>query len=204
MYLDPPWTNPQGVTTKSSFWAALLDARAVTGRDADTGAVADPATCASWIGAIGYLCFIDEVGTAVYLASVGSPATTTGVLRALESFSTLSVDERDVVYALRNGLAHDYSLINVDQRNGRQERSHRFQLHAAPGPLAVLPQNRWDGSFQNLGPNEDTIVSLREVGDLAESIARSVIGAHVAGDLRIGLPGGANEMLARYFLQFRA
>lgn len=204
-YLAPPLRSPDGVELKSSFWAALLDARAVTGRDGSIGQVVRPVDSRAWIGAIGYLCFMDQVGTAVFRPSVGAPDTSAGILRALESFTGLSSDERDAIYALRNALAHDYSLINTDPRKEHDERSHRFQLHPQPGELAALPARRWNGSFAagDLAASDDTIVSLREVGDLAEQVAAEVFAAHAASDLRIGLAGGADEMLARYFMQSR-
>ena len=66
-YLAPRVIRPDGLTFESSFAALLRDARQATSRDDTTGAL--PRRRAyegrSWLGALGYLCLIDQVGTAV-------------------------------------------------------------------------------------------------------------------------------------------
>jgi hypothetical protein len=204
-YLDRPYVRPDGLILKSSFWAALLDAREATGRDLDNGAVVDGQDRSKyWLGAIGYLCFIDEVGSAVCPAGRRPPREQNGVLAALGAWTDLPEREREAIWALRCALAHDYSLVNTNPRRGGAQLDHRFQLHDQPGPLVVLPARRWCGSFDHLFADEDTVVSLREVGTLAEHVAAAVIDAHSEGQLRIRLEGGAPEMRARYFLIYRA
>ena len=58
------YLKPEG-KRMSSFWAALRDARCATGRNVETGTVVDEAKTGSWLGAIGYLMLLDQIGTAV-------------------------------------------------------------------------------------------------------------------------------------------
>jgi hypothetical protein len=45
----------------TSFEALLTDSRAVTGRDRH-GEIVDDNHLVTWLGAVGYVCFIDQVG----------------------------------------------------------------------------------------------------------------------------------------------
>src|SRR5437016_5185759 len=56
----------------SCFAAALHDARKASGRNEDTAEVVDPASQGNWLGAIGYLCMFDQLGTTVRLISPGA------------------------------------------------------------------------------------------------------------------------------------
>ena len=104
------------------------DARQATGRDA-YGLLPHDAASPSWLGAVGYLCFIDQVGSAIYRQSRGRPRARTDFHCGLKSFSHLhrtASDVCDVLYSLRCSLAHDYSLLNKQQR-------HLFALTGGPG-----------------------------------------------------------------------
>ncbi len=200
-YLSPPLVASDGLTIKSSLWAALLDIRAVTKRSAATGVVEDPEGSRAWIGALGYLSLLDQLGTAVARPSRPNSIHSNGILRALLAFADLDGDQLDAVVALRNAFAHDYSLVSIDSRPGKSGRTHRFSLNIEPGMLVSVPQDRWSGSFDPID-GSDTVMSLRGVGDLAESVVAEAQRCNAVGDLQIGLPGGAREMQTRYFLMY--
>jgi hypothetical protein len=131
-YLSPPLVASDGLTIKSSLWAALLDIRAVTKRSAATGLVEDPEGSRAWIGALGYLSLLDQLGTAVARPSRPNSIHSNGILRALLAFADLDHDQREAVVALRNAFAHDYSLVSIDARPGKSGRTHRFSLNMNP------------------------------------------------------------------------
>lgn len=198
-YLSKPVAT-DGYEVASSLWLALNEARALTGRNLTTGQVEDPEGSRSWLGALGYLCLLDQLGTAVKRPSLTPGGKKNGLERALLAFTDLDGDHRDATVALRNAFAHDYSLINQD-KHGKPGRHHRFQLSPDPGPFLQLPPQRWSGTWADLDGG-DTLVSLRGLGDRVESVVDTVGQCFTAGDLEIGLPGGAQEMALRYFHRY--
>ena len=81
-------TSPQGpMKIRSSLEANLADCRDVTNRDAQSGAVSPRAHSGSWLGAIGYLVLLDQIGGAVnHLHPRRTPSGNSGVERALAYF----------------------------------------------------------------------------------------------------------------------
>ena len=106
---------------------------------------------------------------------------------------------------LRNSLAHDYSLFSQHRdRSGQlvagSSRHYAFSFEVDGDELIRLAEEQWSGV---LHPDElpiecRTVVSLRRVGDLAESVGAQVMAEHSRGRLRVALDGGADEMNVRY------
>jgi hypothetical protein len=61
----------QGRYVFSGFTAALRDARGATGRHPSSGAVVKPEDNCSWLGAVGYLILLDQIGTCFKPAGTG-------------------------------------------------------------------------------------------------------------------------------------
>jgi uncharacterized protein (DUF433 family) len=157
---------------RSSFEAAFSDAANV-----------DP----SFIKAIGELVFLDQVGTA--LDRTDRPAAApTSMERALERFADLNERERAALYALRNALAHDFSLVN--QRPGSDPRSvalrHSFRLDLdGDGPLVTLPDTPWDGDLNNVGDYNATHVNLNRLTELAAEVRACIDECYDNGSLKL-------------------
>jgi hypothetical protein len=180
----------------SSFWAAVRDARQATKRDMGTGAVTDEPSTGSWIGAIGYMALLDQIGSSLKPAGV-RPAAGAAIVCALTYWTTLDAASIDALYALRCALAHDYSLFNKNARNPSLQ--HLFALdRRATGDVVRLPARPWGGDYEHRDDDMRTWVSLRLLGDLAEEVVAAVVAAHAAKNIEIILPGGANELAARY------
>jgi hypothetical protein len=178
----------------SSFVAALRDARQATGRDLNTGAVLDETQTGSWLGAIGYLLLLDQIGTAVEPASAGNRQQVS-ILRALEWWSPGVTEKgRKAIYALRCALAHDYSLFNPNSRD--PDLQHEFRLHRGKGHLVQLPAHSWQGNYSGL--QDPTTVSLAVLGDRVEQVVLEVVAAHSRGELRIGNGLTRTGLLQRY------
>lgn len=181
----------------SSFWAGLRDARAVNDRHAETGAI-ETDRPPSWIGAIAYLCFIDQVGTVLRRPSRRAPDRMNGFLRALHYFAPqLSIEESEALYALRCSLAHNYSLSNPSERPLRR---HIFLLWPSGAPLLQLPEIPWSGQYVGSSPepNARTQVCLEAVGDLGEQVAASILECHADGDLAADERIGPAELHVRF------
>lgn len=190
-----------GVKYSSSLIALLGDARAAAGRDSD-GRLRPGRRGESWLAASGYLGLLDQVGTSFTL--VGTAATKPAIHHALRTFSRVQDEPTiEALFALRCALVHDYSLANVPL-NGRNAaaRTHFFRLTAdATTPLIKLPSTRWDGNYASVTPENETLVNLQKVGDVAEGVVARLRTEHQSErlDTCLDLP----EFERRYGICFR-
>jgi hypothetical protein len=183
------------MTRFSGFIAALGDARAATGRD-ENGAKRPGGYLGSWLGAVGYMSLLDQIGSCFKPKGV-QIVTGNTIKKALTYFTNLTNNEIDSIYALRCAFAHDFSLYNINQRD--QNLTHRFQVRQGPiGQIVVLPKIRWDGNYNNMTQDNETIINLELYGDLVEDICGKLKDMAKSGDLEIVLNGGAEELLKRY------
>jgi hypothetical protein len=170
------WETPDGRLFQSSYWAAWRDACNVSGRHEVTGEVLPQRAdnTQSWIGAVAWLCFIEQIGNAVRLAEVSRLAAVridrysrSGAERnfraALVQFtSSVTDDEMSTLWALRNSLAHDYRLINLPPNQSRKDLFHHFRLFALPGE----PRLAWKAG-------SNTCVNLWRLGDTGVEVGLS-------------------------------
>jgi hypothetical protein len=170
---------------RSSFEAAYTDAEAATA----AGIV--------WLGAIAYLCFLDEVGTALRRTDKVATANSS-VERSLELFSNVDPNSGAALYALRCALAHDYSLVNIPRSPSKQRQlalRHAFQLHDGGRSLLVeFPATPWDGDFLKV---EETLVDIAKLRDVARGVHAEVYRLHRQGLVALALDGA--ETRRRYF-----
>lgn len=191
-------TRTDTVTLFSGFIGALRDARKFTLRDQDNGVKIPKNSCGdhgSWLGAIGYLALLDQIGTCFKPKGV---ATFKGnsISKALGYFTNLDSDTIDAIYALRCALAHDYSLLN---RSHKHNLVHHFALHQSSShPLVIPPKLRWDGNILNLTRDNVTYVNLEALGDCVEGIYQTLNNLSAQSLLEIELPGGGVELAVRY------
>lgn len=162
---------------RSSFEASFTDAH-----NASNGGT-------SWIGAIGYLVFLDQLGGAVRPLSGPQPSRS-DLERALEMFTDCTEAERAALYALRCCLAHDFSLANLAERTPEHRRHlYRHFFHLVPSRqldrLVEFPPTAWDGDFGDLRP---TFVDLGHLEDTAARARDQAIAAHAAGELELRIP----------------
>lgn len=191
----------EGHTVFSGFTAALRDARGATGRDSATGIIVNPEHTCSWLGAVGYLILLDQIGTCFKPAGTGDVEGNT-INRALYYFTDLPETDRIALYALRCAFAHDYSLVNEHPRSN--ERTHHFMILSDPNfPVVKHPPQPWNGDYALREQSNATIVNVRELGELLERIYRELVDLAKAGNLQVILPGGLTELTSRYGISFR-
>jgi len=189
---------------ESSLVAGLRTSRQIAGRNVDTGVADGANTCGylgSWNGAMGYITILDQIGKCYRPDS--KPKNTTSaasIKKALEYFTTLGTAEINAIYALRNAFFHDFSLLNKDNTTNY----HRFKVDNHPtNPVVVLPSHPWDGNINNFSAANETYVNLKTLSDLVESIYQQLLTLESTGHLILDLPGGDQELLARYiFLHY--
>jgi hypothetical protein len=189
-----------GVKYQSSLIAVLGDARAAAGRDRD-GWLRPGKRGESWLADAAYLGLFDQAGTS--FTRIGTAATKPAIHHALRTFSPIQDEPTiEALYALRCSLVHDYYLANVAPNGKNATRTHFFRLTAdATTPLVQLPSTRWDGNYARVTQENETIVNLQKVGDLAESVVTRLHIEHEAGhlDTCLDLP----EFELRYGICFR-
>jgi hypothetical protein len=187
---------PSGDRVQSSYWAAWRDACNVSGRDEQTGKVNSEENTLSWIGAIAWLCLIEQLGNAVQLSNISAAQlcridkhTKVGsehnFRAALVQFVPTAKDwEISALWALRNSLAHDYRLVNEHKRD---DLCHHFVLRSsADGPLV-----------RKEGQPPRTYVDLWRLGDTGVEAALSAEKFHARGELKIN--GDSDSHLDQYF-----
>jgi len=187
----------------SSFVAALKDARTATNRDVETGECDNSSAHGSWLGALGYLALLDQIGKS-YAPTSESEAIHAGPFKtALLRFAPYTsfgdeIGELQVetLYGVRCSLAHDFSLLHRDRRN-------KFHFHFAfgqgEGAIVTRAERAWDGESELL-PENRTVVNLQRVGDLVEEIVAVMRRMARERALRCVLPGGIEELRRRYSL----
>ena len=180
------------------FMLALRDARGATGRDPSSGSILYPNKTGCWLGAIGYCTLLDQIGSC-FKDKKKSIIQGNTISKALGYFTRLSQSEIDVIYALRNAFAHDFSLSNIN--NVRPHLTHRFKVtRGSSHPLITLPFTPWDGDYLNYTAQNETVVNLERFGNLVESVYLTLINLHKNRDLEIVLPGGSDELIRRYMI----
>jgi hypothetical protein len=178
----------------SCLAALARDARGVTQRDPNTGVPSDGGPTPSWLGTLGYLVLLEQIGEAVHRPS--QPVAQDGIPRALAHFGDTAFAENWVgaLVGLRNALAHDYGLVAT---SGDEARRHVFRL-SGDGPLVQLPSSAWDRDWHAHPERDATHVNVFAVAELAESIVVAVGDAWWADDLDTDLTGGRDELAARF------
>jgi hypothetical protein len=188
----------QGIHIFSGFAAALRDARKVTGRNINTGDKLSGVLHGSWLGALGYMTLLDQIGKCFKPKSKPVISDGSAIFKALRYFTNLSEDEINAIYALRNAFAHDFSLYNRHP-GGNQNFTHRFMvITGTNGPLVKLPKLGWDGDYNNMIEDNCTVINLELFGDLMESICNDIFVLANSRQLEIMLSGGADELISRY------
>jgi hypothetical protein len=194
LYFQPVAT---GLQRKSSFMGLRMDARAVGERDIETGQLLAEARSGSWLAAFGYAVLLDQIGTCFTLP--GRQPTQPDSLHALRCFSNIAGKPTlHALYAMRNALAHDYSLFNP---HGNPLLRHAFKYTVHPAhPLVTLPTVQWTGSYVAVPDEQTTVVNLRKVGDLVEETVSRLRAEHQAQNLELRL--GVAEFRRRYQLEY--
>lgn len=191
---------PPGWVMRSSLMALGQHAREETGRSLLTGELEEEPKSGSWLGATAYLILLDQIGKSLKPLDAPNPAGPSPVERALQMWSDVNRQEQYVMSALRNALAHDFALSNLNKNNPAYQ--HRFTLDRHPSRLVEFPAEPWSGNYPSNRPDVTT-VSLRVLGDLVEGVVAKVERESRSGNVEITLAGGPTELIYRYGIVHR-
>jgi hypothetical protein len=191
-------TTVGGYRYLSGFTAILRDAREDSGRCPDSGIVKKEERTGHWLGSVGYMILLDQVGKC-FKPRVAQAVVAGSAIEKCLTYWTPELSEREIgaLYGLRNGLAHDYSLFNQNPK--RLAVQHLYRLDRARGQGVVrFGKSQWDGDYLNVNLDCETHVSLYEFGELVEEVARRVQTSAKNSELEVVLSGGSDELLQRY------
>jgi hypothetical protein len=181
----------------SAFVAALRDARKATGRDQVTGASIVAGEHGCWLGAIGYMALLDQIGKCFRPARKPGLEGISSIERALAYFTHLKPAEREALYALRCSFAHEFALVNCNAK--KPGLNHHFVVTAAPtGNLVTFPDTPWNGKIDDASFINVTEVNLWLFGDLVERICNDLRNRAAVGTLEIQLSDGVKGLEKRY------
>lgn len=156
----------QTVQVKSALEALLTDAHRVTGRD-DDGNVLNEEHLGTWLGVMGYLALVDQIGKVLKWTS--RPDCSGAKFEQILQQHGKTEAEAAALYGFRNAMVHSYGLAN--ENRDKPKRQHYFRLNVWGGsPLVDFPRRPWDGDPTNVGEDVTTTVSLQAVGNLGETL----------------------------------
>lgn len=185
----------------STLAGAYHEARWCTDRDLRTGQKLTGSNMHHdrWSGALVYMALLDQIGGV--LNRVGqTPSTyaTNSFLKALDLFRSNNEAENKALYALRCSFAHDFGLVNENNRDPLLQ--HHFTVFGGTAePLVTLPSVRWGGGITSRNDNNVTRINLELLGDAVEDIYSNLVQLNNQSNLSIALPGGSTELNAKYF-----
>jgi hypothetical protein len=183
----------------SSFAAALRDAREATGRDVDTGDKKPGRSHGNWLGAIGYMILLDQIGSC-FKRKGREEVRRNRIYRALSYFTNLNDKEKSALYALRCAFAHDFALYNVHPK-GNADLTHVFKLVVGNShSLVTLPSNPWNEDFRNKPAGTETIINLEKLGDEVEKICQTIFNLAYTNELEVVLGDGSDELISMYWI----
>lgn len=166
--LNPSVANQKKIST---LVALIRDARKITGREIETGVLkadATPDQISCWLGAIGYLIFLEQVGKCL-----GSQKDhVVHCLKHFQRYHSLDEPKMYAIYALRCSLMHDYGLINIPPKK-KELLTHHFSLTISETD-AVIFKKQWDGELSTITSDNETVVDIKRIAEIAESIFRNL------------------------------
>jgi hypothetical protein len=190
------WEEKNGRPLRfTSFTGAIRDARRATNRDVKTGSKILGQSHTSWLGTIGYLILLDQIGKSLRPVGGAKYDNKQPLVRALKHFAaSLSEPEILAIYALRCSFAHDYGLCNWNSKDSSLQ--HHFVL-GGDGPIVRVSGIPCDREFRS---PQTTLVNMETLGDLVEQIAQDLVNLARAEQLEISLADGDVELFYRYSL----
>lgn len=147
---------------------------------------------------LGALSAMDQFGECYKPALSTFPkgyASKSGIIKSAHNFLGIPVDtlHSDALYAIRNSLMHQSSLISVG--NKVKPKHFWFEIDNTIDDIFVHASTAWDGLYNTRTDSNRTIVNTSKILDLAFKLNSELLELHKCGSLRLVLPGGLKELL---------
>jgi len=149
--------SDHGQTCKSSYFAALENARMLGGRCLKDGTIERHEKIGSWPSACLYLILIDHIGNMFEKKGVDQ-IKKSSFKRALHNFTNLKEVEIDTLYQLRCSFLHQFNLYNNDKRYTPRH----FSVNRG-SDLIKFPEKGFSGKLNEISPQNATKISLAKI-----------------------------------------
>lgn len=150
---------------------------------------------------LGALSALDQYGTCYAPVPSILPkglSSKSGVIKSAHNFLSITVDSKDsdALYAIRNSLMHQSSLISVDVV--KKVKNFWFEIDNNIDEIFVHAATPWDGIYSSRSESNRTLVNSRKILDLAFELTKILKEKHKLGQLSLDLKGGLEELLTNY------
>lgn len=121
-----------------------------------------------------------------------------GIIKAAHNFLGILVDtpDSDALYALRNALMHQASLISVGKQ--AKPKHYWFEIDNSIPDLFIHATTAWDGQFNTRNDSNKTVVNASGLLKRALSVPGHIKELHQKGQMSLNLAGGLEELLTNY------
>lgn len=161
---------------KSSYLAALIHARELTGRNIETGVIENEKQTGSWAGACMYLILIDHIGGLFRDKNKPIDNNLGDIKAALKSFTELCKKDIDILKQLRNSFLHKFNLFDFPKDPRYKKRL--FSVDRS-NILITYPKKEIDCEIYEIKEDNQleytTSISLKKIGDLVEEIHKRLL-----------------------------
>ncbi|MDX2362385.1 MAG: hypothetical protein QNK23_16370 [Crocinitomicaceae bacterium] len=188
----------------SSLKQAIKDARYLTNRNLETGGSEETLVERdqvifnpySFIGIVNYYLVLDIIGSVFCLKS-SNYSNENPIEIALNDFTDLQPKEVGAIKALRNCLAHSYSLINIPTNPRKIElECHAFTIvNSYSAPLTKFPKKPWTGNYAK---KEVTEIGYGSLVDQFEKTITSLTLKFDNNQVEFRLENGLAELNKKY------
>jgi len=196
----------------SSFVLAIRDARSISGRDPESGengldiltnekSFLSPN---SFIGLINYLLILEMIGKIFKIKNGSKIKKNNSIYKALHQFYNLDEKDINTIIALRNSLAHNYSLVNIPYNEiENNDKRHKFILcYSSNVNIIEYPTKPWDGQFSNKLDSSSTKIGIILLIELIEEIIRKVKYLYKNNLIELDLDNGIDELKTCFTIRF--
>lgn len=153
----------------------------------------------SIIPLIGMVAILEQLGNCYSDVGIESPNLENGIKRALYYFGNFEPTDKTIklLYAFRNGLVHDLSLLSKNPKDGTE--NYVFGYDYELPELFRSATEDWNGNMDDIDHDKNTTsINPTELLKLVTRCVNKANEAKKAGTLEIRLAGGAKEILSRY------
>lgn len=150
---------------------------------------------------LGALSALDQYGTCYSPDPSTFPAAfsnKSGIIKSAHNFLKILVNtpDSDALYALRNALMHQSSLISVGTQ--KIPKHYWFEIDNSISEIFSHATTAWDGKYNTRNSSNKTLVNSSRVLELTFTLIDILKSMHEQRKLQLVLPGGLEELLTTY------
>jgi hypothetical protein len=142
---------------------------------------------------------LDQLGICYNNTAKSEPRFGNGIKRALYYFGDINEDDKiiKVLYALRNGLLHNISLVSKNPNDERE--NYYFRYNSNIEGVFESAEIAWTGDFSHLDMDKNvTLISTKNLQGLVNKCLATARQLNIENKLQIRLSGQLRELFYCY------